>query len=358
MSFVELCYEYPLKLSLPPGEDYFTMPLEVASEMGLITEVYTVRNSEQKIRNELIGNYSVHRFKNSFSLLGKLARKKADLIHGHTLGWIPASFAPLIKNNYIFTAHTDQAKDSLQYRFATHAISRSEKVLVSTDFTKRSLSKYLPENRIEVFPLPINYGLWSNCRGGAEYRSKANIPEQLIVTVATIRPQKNYTTLLKALQIVKTTLPKIKLVIVGADPSGSIPELMQLASQLNIEENVIFHNRASIDELLSILDAADLFVMPSIWESQCIAVYEAAAAGLPLVLSNLGIFEPFKGCAAFQDPFDYEMLSKNLIALLNDQNLANSYKTAAQEKMKQFDVSVLKGRLKKIYTNTLNGAYK
>jgi glycosyltransferase involved in cell wall biosynthesis len=357
MSFIELCYEYPLKFSLPLGEDYFTMPLEVAHELGLTTEVYTIRNNENKLGAEQIGNYSVHRFRNSFSLLGNLARKKADLIHGHTLGWIPASFAPLVKNNYIFTAHTDQAKDSLQYRFAVRAISRSDKILVSTDFTKRSLLKYLPEDKIEVFPLPINYALWSTCKGGAEYRSKANIPEQLIVNVATIRPQKNYMTLLKALQIVKTSLPKTKLVIVGADPSGSIPELKRLAAQLNVEENVIFYNRASTEELVSILDAADVFVMTSTWESQCIAVYEAAAAGLPLVLSNLGIFEPFKDCAVFQEPLDYEMLAKNLLLLLEDQKFAKTHAKTGQEKMKQFDFSVLKCRLKVIYESMLKGHY-
>ena len=60
-------------------------------------------------------------------------------------------------------------------------------------------------------------------------------------------------------------------------------ELMVLVDQLEISDRVLFLGaRADIHEFLS---AIDVFVMPSLWEGQPIALLEALAIGKPCIAS-------------------------------------------------------------------------
>lgn len=77
--------------------------------------------------------------------------------------------------------------------------------------------------------------------------------------------------------------PRIKLMVVGEDRNGA--EIRQLVHQLQLTNRVCFAGfQANVHEYYA---AADLFVFPTMYEAFSLATIEAAASGLPVLMSNV-----------------------------------------------------------------------
>ena len=66
-------------------------------------------------------------------------------------------------------------------------------------------------------------------------------------------------------------------------------ELKQLTKQLNLESKVSFLGKKNPAELKPIYQSADIFVYPSLYENFGQPLIEAAAYGLPLISTPVGI---------------------------------------------------------------------
>jgi glycosyltransferase involved in cell wall biosynthesis len=77
--------------------------------------------------------------------------------------------------------------------------------------------------------------------------------------------------------------------------------------------------------------AADLFVLPTLRESYCLAVAEALAHGLPVISSRTGAIPELVGDAAglLIEPGDREALQAALVRTLEDRDLRSSLRAAA-----------------------------
>ncbi len=108
--------------------------------------------------------------------------------------------------------------------------------------------------------------------------------EVLVATVANFRAQKDYPTLLKAcFELLRRGVP-LRLVAVGQGPLAT--EMHALHEQLGLGDAVqLLGYRADAVEVLA---AADVFVLASRWEGLPVALMEAAALGLPAVLTEVG----------------------------------------------------------------------
>jgi len=82
--------------------------------------------------------------------------------------------------------------------------------------------------------------------------------------------------------------PNAKLIMVGG---GELKDyLKNLSMKLGIEKNVLFTGRLKYDEIPKVLSTIDIFVMPSICESETFGVsaIEAQAMQIPVVASKIG----------------------------------------------------------------------
>jgi glycosyltransferase involved in cell wall biosynthesis len=132
----------------------------------------------------------------------------------------------------------------------------------------------VPSHKIHVIPNAIDTTRVIP-RGGHGFR---DIPRLMIA--ARLYPQKDHATLLKALALIKRPW---RLLVAGDGPLKQ--QLMDLASRLEIASRVEWLGvRHDVPELLA---HADLFCFPSRWEGLGNAVLEAAAAGVPVVCSDL-----------------------------------------------------------------------
>jgi glycosyltransferase involved in cell wall biosynthesis len=121
-------------------------------------------------------------------------------------------------------------------------------------------------------------------RGAARRILAVGDDEFVVGCVGRLVELKNHAVAIRATAHLASLLPGVRLVLIGSGPLQ--PDLEALARDLGVEERVsLLGERSDTRDLLPGMDA---FLMPSLTEGHSIALLEAAAAGLPIVATNVG----------------------------------------------------------------------
>ena len=117
----------------------------------------------------------------------------------------------------------------------------------------------------------------------AQYREEMNLEDKTVfIHVGRLHPAKNHSFLLSLFKEVQKDNPKALLLIVGDGELKS--EIESLISELDLDACVeMLGSRGDVDNLLQV---ADCFLFPSLWEGVPLTVIEAQAAGLPCFVSD------------------------------------------------------------------------
>jgi len=117
----------------------------------------------------------------------------------------------------------------------------------------------------------------------AQPRRKGFEGSTVIGAVGRLSEEKGHRYLLQAMPAVLRALPNARLVLVGY---GALEgELRGRASSLGLDGAVTFAGERDSAEMLP---SFDLFVQPSLYESQGLALLEAMAAGIPSIATDVG----------------------------------------------------------------------
>jgi glycosyltransferase involved in cell wall biosynthesis len=112
-----------------------------------------------------------------------------------------------------------------------------------------------------------------------------------LVFLGRIHPKKGLMLLLPAWAKACPRVTDWELVIAGPDEGGHLQEVRARATELGIDDRVIFTGLVQGEEKVRLLHSADLFVLPSFSEGLPMSVLEALACGVPVVAtreSNVG----------------------------------------------------------------------
>ena len=113
----------------------------------------------------------------------------------------------------------------------------------------------------------------------AEARPPGTAP--LVVSVGRLNRQKDYPTLLRAWREVQAARPDAKLIIAGSGPQSR--QLRALAAKLGLR-NLEF--AGFVKDVPALLRRAHLYVQSSRWEGLPLAVIEAMACALPVIVTD------------------------------------------------------------------------
>ena len=92
--------------------------------------------------------------------------------------------------------------------------------------------------------------------------------------------------MISALSIVTRSMPKVLLVLIGADIIKKT--LVQQAEELGLIDSIIFAGPQPHEKIPLWLNASDLFVLPSYQEGMPVSLLEALMCGKPVIATAVG----------------------------------------------------------------------
>lgn len=123
--------------------------------------------------------------------------------------------------------------------------------------------------------------------------------KRLILFLGRIHEKKGCDLLLEAFARVCTRMPDIHLVMAGPDSQGWGATLQARGVQLGISHRITWTGMLAGDQKWGAFHASDVFCLPSHQENFGVAVAEALACGLPVLMSDkVNIWREVKGDAA------------------------------------------------------------
>ena len=144
--------------------------------------------------------------------------------------------------------------------------------------------------------------------------------------------------LLRAVALAQKSVPKIRLMIVGDGPERQ--RLETLADELKLGKSVTFYGWKSQVEVRSLMAAAQIVVIPSVWPENLPTVcVEAMALGRPVIgTATGGIPEMIDGgeTGYIVPPADPVQLAGAIVNILSDKTLAQRMSAAAVVRAKHY----------------------
>jgi len=285
-----------------------------------------------------------------------------DLIHVQLAGAEEAALAARLAgiSKVVGTFHIDSSRsrirDLVLEMVTNHCLDLGIAVSESTrsDWVQRT---FLKPDRVHTIPNGVDPTKVQRRTDTRTARLQIGFPpmvDGLVVgTVGRLVPQKGHTYLLQAIALLAPSYPDLYLVIAGDGPLRQ--DLLDEASSLAISNRTLFLGHQ--DDVQGVLDALDIFALPSLWEAMPFALLEGMAAGLPSVGTAVaGVPEAIShGETGFLVPAaDFRQFARALKVLIESPDLRSRFGTAARQKViNHFDVNRQMQQLFQVYREML-----
>jgi sugar transferase (PEP-CTERM/EpsH1 system associated) len=183
-------------------------------------------------------------------------------------------------------------------------------------------------------------------------RRRLGIPEDALVigSVGRMVSLKDFNTLLKAAEALVPETPYLHVLLVG---SGAELSRLQshVANSSQLAGRAIF--TGAVDRVADMLNAMDIFVLPTLLEGMSNTLLEALAVGLPAVATRVGGNPEVVAegqCGYLFKPQDVPELVSQLRTLLRDSSLRASFGRAARERaLRHFSLERMLRRYRDFY---------
>ncbi len=183
-------------------------------------------------------------------------------------------------------------------------------------------------------------------------RRELGLPDDAIMCIAMgdVVARKNYKIAIEAIAHCKNT--NLHYIICGN--GDQIQMLQEYAKKLNVEKQVHFLGFRTDIKALSL--ASDFFLFASLQEGLPRSTMEAMCAGLPCVVSNIrgnnDLIDDCKG-GYLADPLNSIEFADAINKIIKDKNLSSAMGEYNKEKIKQFDIDIVKNEILEIYKEVL-----
>ncbi len=268
---------------------------------------------------------------------------RPDVVHAHTL-FFHSSLAAVAASRrarvpLVTTAHVGSMRDLPQphralvqlYESSVGRVilrSSSKIICVSADVEAHMRSLGVPDFKLSVVPNGVDLNLFQP--SSHVYRGAP-----LVVSVGRLIFNKGPAVLLAAAKLLRRDGLKFQIAFVGDGPLRS--KLKREVQRAGLEGFVLFMgHRTDIHE---ILQRAAIFVRPSFSEGMSLAVLEAMACGLPVIVTDVsGSRELIEdGVQGFiVQSGDAEELARRIKSILINRELGRDLGRAAREKASRF----------------------
>jgi glycosyltransferase involved in cell wall biosynthesis len=292
-----------------------------------------------------------------------IKEKEIDIVHAHgtransNVFWAAKSLhIPLIYTIHGWSFHDDQKPFVKKFRILSEKFltSRTDMNISVSESNRQSGQKYIKSFTSSVVNNGIDQEKFNPAKNFTDIRKELSIENNatLLLFIARFTAHKQPLTLIRAFAIVLKKMPALKLLMVG-DGDEKKTALI-LAKELSIEDSIIF--LPFREDVPAILNAADIFILPSLWEGLPIGLLEAMSMGKAVIASNVdGTCEIIKhqnnGYLIDVNNLQHE-LAGAIILLAGDTARCQKYGANAIETVKNhFNAASMTRQIENIYTS-------
>ena len=295
---------------------------------------------------------------------------KLDVIHAHhpfLLGQTAAKKAEELNLPFVFTFHT-RYRDYSHYitlnqtivkevidRWLGVYMQQCQHIVVPSDSIRDLLSDlYGVHERVTVIPTGINLAPYAERPDIHQFRQqKGWQDDKVLISAGRLAKEKNWHLLIEAAAEVIRQVPQTRLIILGEGEERE--SLQKLAQDLDVAERIELPGAVPFTEMPKYLFAADLFTFASITETQGLVTLEAMAADLPIVaVAGSGtsdvITHEVEGLLTDNDA---TALATAIVRVLQDDDLRESLRSAAQAKAHLYDIKRQAEQLTAVYQQAI-----
>jgi UDP-glucose:(heptosyl)LPS alpha-1,3-glucosyltransferase len=203
---------------------------------------------------------------------------------------------------------------------------RYSKIIATTPQVREDLGRLygVPSSDVVIIPngfSPAEFNPAATASRRAAMRVSLSLqPHNLaILFVANELERKGLPVLFSA--IAKLNDPSIRVIVAGKPPMSQV---MAMAEKVGIASQVIPFG--STPDIAGLHAAADLFVLPTLYEAFCLAILEALGSGLPVITSNIpgarDAIQPGINGMLVNNPLDIGQLATTIQLLLKQDRRA------------------------------------
>lgn len=312
------------------------------------------------IPNPMVKDFPIPFFPITPDIINLLMSEKFDIVHAHHPFHI-SFFADIIARfqaiPMVFTYHTKydeyakiygkfiSAKLAKQITHYTvkNVVKQSDLVIAPSHPIAAFLKKFVHSKKVVVLPTPFDVEKRDLIRR-LTFRKKLGLSlrSSVLLSVVRLTKEKNVDLLISAMAY----LPDYTLIIVGEGPQKK--EFKSLARKLKVSDRILFVGKVEHKKIGNFYNIANLFVFPSLSETQGVILLEALQFGLPIVAVDSPVNAewviPAVGRLSQNDPKSFANTIKK-VSKLNKKEVKN----AARKLLASFTVSALSKKLEEAY---------
>ena len=283
-----------------------------------------------------------------------------DLIHAHCAypdGLAAVHHGRCLGRPVIVTVHGHDVRElpaanPRWHDLVVQALEQAAAVITSSrDVRDRVVQLGIPAGKIHLIPHGVDCRLF---RG--DFTREPGVQGWRLLYVGRLSRQKGIDVLLEAFAALRGRRDDLQLTLVGGNQIiGTAAEFCRQAVELGLQDSVEFVDEEPWEEIPARLAAADLFVLPSLYDSFSLVLIEAMACGLPIVSTRCGgpndIVE--EGTGILVEVGDAEDLARGIEAVLKGYHRYDrrEIRRRAEER---YDYGRIAARIRQVYEAVLS----
>jgi glycosyltransferase involved in cell wall biosynthesis len=293
-----------------------------------------------------------------------------DVVHTHNFrsyqNNLVRYFAKKFNINYILQAHgsvlpifqKQKLKQIYDLAWGTRILRDASNVIALTREEANQYRKMgVKEDKIKIVPNGIDLSEYEDLPERETFKKKYKIEavDKLILYLGRLHRIKGIDLLVDSFSDLEKEHQDIKLLIVGPD-EGHLPTIKDQIEYLRIGHKILFTGPLYGYEKMSAYVDADVYVLPSIYETFPISVLESWACGTPVIVTDrCGIADVIDNRAGLVVPYDKDQLRDAILHMLSgDKHMQDFSRNGKSLVRERFNWEIIAEQVERIYLNCIS----
>jgi glycosyltransferase involved in cell wall biosynthesis len=301
-----------------------------------------------------------------FACFARLRETRPDIVHIHFCSRVDFwkhAICLSVSRSYgaktIFHLHGGEFEaffgdmKPLQKALTRRVFGLAHRVIALSSYWKAFLTELVPPDRIRILNNPID------CERLSPRPRSPDPNNPTLLLLGRLGAEKGHYDVLKALPLVVTAHPLVKVLFAGGDDDhGATENLKRLARESGLSRNIEFLGPVSFDPKVELLRTATMMILPSYAENMPLSVLEAMAVRMPVIATRVGsipeVLDDGKAGLLIQAG-DWQALAQCINRLLDDPAFAARLGEIAGTRARSlWDVKRIAKLVEMIYREVLN----